>query len=364
VFSATQGQWLSPISIPPPLSAAGPQRLWALGLSPDGSKLAISDPGAYALYVVNLNGNNSVTSYPIALNYSPITTEPCGLAITNGGVIYFATFDLDGDGGMGYLFSLDTTSGKTHEVTGTNGGNDFLPTQGPDPNSRLIISADGSRVYFNDSGEVGYVDTSIGEFISIYNNAQDLGEIGYEIELAANQTRLLADGLMTDSNLNPIGWMTLDNAQEFDAEYLYGATLSADGNLLFQPNTQSIDVFDGQTGSFRARVGLPMPLSPNYRALVANSQDSTLVAITGTGDGIAVIDLDSIPEPTPAAYFQKAVRANAAASNRARVKRAAASHRTTRPIIRRKKSPMIQTLRALALAQRVRTPQSRPRTTP
>jgi hypothetical protein len=74
--------------------------------------------------------------------------------------------------------------------------------------------------------------------------------------------------------------------------------------LLFQPGLYSIDVFDGQIGVLRARVGLPMQLAPNYRALVSNNRDSQLVAITGdTGNGIAVIDLNSIPEPPPSSYL-------------------------------------------------------------
>ena len=41
------------IPIPSPAGAYGPQRLLALALSPDGSKLAISDAGAIAVYVLN-----------------------------------------------------------------------------------------------------------------------------------------------------------------------------------------------------------------------------------------------------------------------------------------------------------------------
>lgn len=91
------------------------------------------------------------------------------------------------------------------------------------------------------------------------------------------------------------------NAEELDdASYVHGAVLSTDGSLFFQPGSQAIDLFDGCTGAFRGRVALPTPLSPNYRALVSNNEDSRLVAITGaTGNGIAVIDLNSLPEPNP-----------------------------------------------------------------
>jgi|SRR5215469_3893278 len=45
------------------------------------------------------------------------------------------------------------------------------------------------------------------------------------------------------------------------------------------------------------RIALPFVLNANYDALVADGKDNVLLAITGqTGDGIAVIDLTSLPE--------------------------------------------------------------------
>jgi hypothetical protein len=103
---------------------------------------------------------------------------------------------------------------------------------------------------------------------------------------------------------------TLDLAESVDASYVFGSAISADGSLIFQPGDGLIDVFDGRTGSFRSRVSVPFTLSPNYRALISNQQDSRLVAITGTtGNGIAVIDLNSLPEPQPLTYaFSKGKR--------------------------------------------------------
>jgi len=47
----------------------------------------------------------------------------------------------------------------------------------------------------------------------------------------------------------------------------------------------------------RARIALPFMLSANYDALVDDGRDNVLIAITGqTGNGIAVIDLTSLPE--------------------------------------------------------------------
>jgi hypothetical protein len=125
-----------------------------------------------------------------------------------------------------------------------------------------------------------------------------------------------------DSNLNSLGLQALDLAESIDASYVFGSAISADGSLIFQPGDGFIDVVDGRTGSFRNRISLPFTLSPNFRALISNQQDSRLVAITGaTGNGIAVIDLNSLPEPQPLSYAlwrgQRPMRELALASSRA-----------------------------------------------
>ncbi len=80
--------------------------------------------------------------------------------------------------------------------------------------------------------------------------------------------------------------------------YVYGAKLSPDGRLIFQPTTNGIDVFGNGLGNLQDRVSLPVPPSPNYDALVSDGKDNVLIAITGaTGNGIAVVDLTSIAEP-------------------------------------------------------------------
>jgi hypothetical protein len=87
--------------------------------------------------------------------------------------------------------------------------------------------------------------------------------------------------------------------------YVYGAKLSVDGSMLFQPSTNGIDIFDGRVGNLRTRISFPIALSQNFDSLVSDGVDNILVAITGqTGSGIAVIDLTSISEPPPQSYFE------------------------------------------------------------
>jgi hypothetical protein len=115
---------------------------------------------------------------------------------------------------------------------------------------------------------------------------------------------------------------------------------SPDGSLFFQPGTQSIDIFDGRVGAFLERVGLPVPLSANYRALVSDNKDNVLVAITGTGNGIAVVDLNSLPEPEPLAWLAP----DAAPLKQQRNTTNAAKSHLAKPLIHRRASPMLQKL--------------------
>jgi hypothetical protein len=180
------------------------------------------------------------------------------------------------------------------------------PPQGDDYDEfglRLVLSADGSRVYFNNDGEFDVVDTTTNTYQTA--NVGPLGSFsgGFELALTPDQTRLSAGGLITDSNGNGIAAQSLGWNPSYDANYVYGAAFSADSTLLFQPGVASIDAFDGFTGEFTSRISLPFELPENYRALVADGVDDFVVAITGaTGDGIAVVDLRGVARP-PAQPF-------------------------------------------------------------
>jgi hypothetical protein len=107
--------------------------------------------------------------------------------------------------------------------------------------------------------------------------------------------------------LNAASILAVNDREVMDISYVYGAKLSPDGSLLFQPATQGMDIFDSRVGTLRSRVAFPVPLSTNYDALVSDGKDGILLAITGTtGDGIAIVDLSSIPEPPPLPYVNEA----------------------------------------------------------
>jgi hypothetical protein len=123
--------------------------------------------------------------------------------------------------------------------------------------------------------------------------------------LSSNQAQFEATGYFYDFNLDGESFYALNDREILDIAYVYGAKLSPDGRLFFQPSTNGIDVFDGELGNLLNRISLPVALSPNYDALVSDGTDNVLIAITGTGNGIAMVDLTSIKEPPPLAYATK-----------------------------------------------------------
>lgn len=308
VFSRTQGKWLDSIAIPSPAGAYGVQRLFGLALSPDGTKLAVSDAGAFAVYIIDPDNPASIQSFTFSSQMdfggSPITTTPSGIAITNSGQVWFATFDQDGDGAP-FLYHLDPTTGQINIAGGTQaqlGPVGYPQNEGNLPYGRLPMSADGSTIYFANEGEIGALNTATGA-VSYCESCADQDEGGFDIVLTPDGTGVFGDGLLLDTSMNFHGIQSVNYREIVEANFVYGAAFSGDGRLLFQPGTQNIDIYDGQTGAFVGRVSLGVPLSPNYRALVSDGKDNVLVAITGqNGDGIAVIDLSSVPSPAALSY--------------------------------------------------------------
>lgn len=296
VFSRSGGgQWLTPIPVPTLLGGAA-HRLWGIALSPDGNKLAVSDANAAMIYVLNPDAPGQAQSFSVPGPYvdgvlvqnPAIHTEPAGLSISDSGMVYYSTFTTDGSGADG-AFKLDT---NTSQVT-----NYRLTLNSQE--ARVAVTSDGARAYFNNFGSFSAIDTASG---AIKSSGPGWGNGDYDINLASTNTRLVAAGYLLDADLNAESAISLTYRDTY-LNYLYGAKLSADGRLLFQPTTLGIDVIDGHTGLLRARIALPFDLAETFDAFVSDGTDNVLVMITGqTGTGVAVMDLTSLPEPEPLPY--------------------------------------------------------------
>jgi IPT/TIG domain len=295
VFSKTMGQWLASIPMP-----AGAQRLWGISLSPDGNTLAVADAGANLIYVLDPDTPGAAASFALPNTLFDLGEYPCGLVVTDSGMVYFATFYLLSTGGYGF-HKLNAVTGVTTDYTSYQIGD-----MAGDSAIRVLLTADNSRVFANLEGLLLQLDTATDTFF--FNPV--VPEIDFELTLASNQTWMCASETLMDTDLNPLAPIVYVDRDVLGQSFVYGEKLSADGNLLFSPLTNAIDVIDGKRGTLITRIAMPVPLSENYDALVADGVDNVLIAIIGeTGDGIAVVDLSSLSEPLPVPYAARAPRA-------------------------------------------------------
>ncbi|MBZ5661313.1 MAG: hypothetical protein LAO08_12980 [Acidobacteriia bacterium] len=286
VFSRSRGIWLTPIPIP------SANRLWGISLSPDGTKLAVSDSNADLIYLLNPDSPSSVRTFSLPNIAAEQGSYAGGLAVTDSGIVYYNAFYLAFSGGWA-LHKLDTNTGIVTHYDSQAGA------YGADAYAKLLLTNDNARLYANLGGYVYAIDTATdATFINYTAVGSD-----YELALSSNQTWMSGAEYLLDTDLNPESYLALNLRETFNQSYVYGEKLSPDGSLLFAPSVNAIDVFDGRIGTLLHRIALPISLCPNYDALVSDGKDNILVAITGqNGDGIAVIDLSSISEPPPLPY--------------------------------------------------------------
>jgi hypothetical protein len=294
VFSRTQGQWLASIPI------ANSSRLWGIALSPNGNQLVVGDAGASVIYLLNPDSPANVTTFPVQNGVVDPGAEPAGLAIIDSGTVYYATFYVDTTGELAF-HKLNTTTGNITDYQWLQAG-----AYAADAYARVLLSSDNTRVFLNDGGVPIALDTATD---TTYLN----GIIGisgdYELTLSSNGTWMSGSEFFSDTNLNPESYIAYAEREIWNVSAVFGEKVSPDGNLLFSPLLNDIDVIDAKRGNLLTRISLSVALSPNYDALVSDGQDNVLIAITGqTGSGIAVIDLTSVPEPPAVPWTTNAVK--------------------------------------------------------
>ena len=296
VFSRALAKWMNPVSIPAP--AGKTQRLWGISLSPDTTKMAVADASAGVVYLIDPANPTSIKTIPATPTQFPagVLVLPSAIAITNSGLAYLIV-DVQGGTGFHNYFTLDTNTGAITDL-----GLDGPGLGASDLYLRTTISADNTRAYFNNLGNVFSIDTATGTLFSA-STGQGCCYGDYDLTLAPNQVQFEASSIMFDADLNGSADFAFNDREIIDINYVYGTKFSPDGSLLFQPSVQGMDIYDGRTGILRSRAAFSVPLSTNYDALVSDGKDNILLAITGaTGNGIAVLDLTTVSEPPPLLY--------------------------------------------------------------
>jgi hypothetical protein len=298
VFSPVSESWLSPI----PISFTNTNsRLVGVALSPDGNTLAVSDAGNSAIYVLNPSSPSSAKAFSVNTRNE---TQPFGLAVTNGGVVYYATRD---DSNIGGFFKLDTsTSTITSFGTSFENGNQFV---------RVLLTPDGTHVFINEGeGDTGiWVLNTADDSLSEGLQATFAGNGDEDAALSGDGTVLVAQNLLTDDQLNVFGDISFVDRDVWLPVAVFGEKLNSDGSLFFQPLTNGIDVHESTGGLLQYRVMLPLQAANVYDAMAIDDTDGLLFVITS--NGIAQVNLSSLPVTSAQSHRMRAAISRSPASS-------------------------------------------------
>lgn len=280
VFSLTQRQWLTPITLPNLGSAL------AIAESPDGTKMAVSDSSG-AIYVFNPDNPAGAVRYPTAVSIQ--TQIPNGLAITNAGVVYYS-----------FEFAGYTTT--------------FY-------RSYVVLSPDGTRVYADGYAPMSMLDTTTGtisQLTSLHlqfwlDTASGIihpGSVTYDPGSSVSNLCISGDGstlsanlFFADASLNP----ETGSFYSFGdlAGQSLGRKLNKDGSFAFQQvsNGGTLSVIARNSGSVLYSVAVAAqaePLSSSVSAIfdpLVIAQGTTTVGLIGQ-NGVLFTDLSSLPVPS------------------------------------------------------------------
>jgi len=289
VFSRASLNWQAPISLPNP--SGGTQELVGVALSPDQSKLAVSDDGTNYIYVLNTDNPAAVNTFALPSTGMDAGSLPSGLAISDTGMVYYASYKPNSYGGD-TLHKLDSNTGVVTPYQTIPAVNQY-----DQYDSHVLITGDNAYVYYLATDGAG---------ASLYKVSTATDEGGYvpkiycanqDMALSPDGQRLMAGDVFFDGEANPQAYVGRNLFFSMNLNPVDGEKFSADGKLLFQPQEQSIWVIDAATSSPVQQIGLPFNLSLHFDALVSDGTDNILVAISDPGDGIALIDLSAVPEP-------------------------------------------------------------------
>jgi streptogramin lyase len=268
VLSKTSGKWLAPI----PLSGA--TSLLAISESPDGSKLAVSDYGGNAIFVVDPDTPQSPNRYPVSF-------PPVGLAVTNVGSVYFSSYS-------GQAFNeLDTSTGlvQVFRVAGGVGGGQY---------DRVLLSPDGSRIYSSIAGISFWLNTSNNQINYSPTTSGPSGGI-HEVAVSGDGSTVWIDDYLTDSSLEAETVPEYVDWETWFASTTVGQKLSQDGTILFQPLADGIDTISRNSGRLLYRIQIPVTTANVYDPLVVASGTNTVAVVTATG--VSFVDLSTLSVP-------------------------------------------------------------------
>jgi hypothetical protein len=283
VLSRSAGKWLSPISLP---GVSSKTQLLAISESPDGTKLAVSDNGGQTIYVLNPDGPASAKSYPMSLDNDVFSSSlaPDGLAVTDAGMVYFATNDINGTGTPAF-HKLNTTTNSIIDLGSLQSGGVS------DKFDRVLVSPDGSKVYSSIEGVSFYLDTS-NDTIH-FSSAAALSGGFPDLAVSGDGSTVDVVGSLTDSSLNPETEPAYIDWETWFPLAADGQKLNQNGSILFNPLTDGIDAIARNTGRLLYRIQIPLTPANVYDDLVVAEGQNALAVISATA--VSFVDLSSLP---------------------------------------------------------------------
>jgi hypothetical protein len=278
VLSPTSGKWLTPISLP---NTSATTQLLAIAESPDGTKLAVSDYGGQAIYVLDPDTPASAQRFPTPIDSAKYQLmAPTGLAITNAGAVYFVAMDYNYSA---WLYKLLTSTGSTTTFPMLFDGT---------KDDRLLLSQDDTHLYVSISASSFWLNTANDQVY--YSPSTDSGGI-YALALSGDGSTVDIAGFIADPSLNAETVPEYIDWETWLPSSTYGQKLNEDGSILFQPLTDGIDMIARDTGRLLYRIQIPVTIADVYDSLVVANGVNTLAVITTSG--VTLVDLSSLPIP-------------------------------------------------------------------
>ena len=279
VLSESRG-WMAPFALP---GTSISSRLMAISESPDKTKLAVSDFGGQAIYLLDPDTPASVQRFPMPLAYE----YPAGLTITNGGIVYFVTAYVSGQNSPFAFHKLDTSTGAITDFGAIESMNV------DDKYGRVLLSPDGSRVYCAIDGATFWLDTSNDQmhFASPVANNNTVPEAA----ISGDGSIVDVEDSLDDASLNQETEPAYVDWETWLPSAALGQKFSQDGSIFYQPLTDGIDLLPRNTGQLLYRVQIPGTMAAVYDSLVVGPGSDTVAVITTKG--VSILDLSSLPIP-------------------------------------------------------------------
>jgi len=290
VFSLSSKQFTAPMALP---SAGGKKQFVGMALTPDGTKLVVTNLTDGSVDIVNPDNPTAATAIAIApvssaqLAQMQCVIGPTYVATTSTAqaLVVYGGNPANGcgpSGGQGYLVNVSTFAVSALSSASCPQGDTFVSA-----------SRDGSKIALGggtDAGDLWYI------YDSASNTCATRVFYGPNGAAAAGDANVFAANLkITNSQANLINAVAIANPYypAVGFQPLYLEKVNDSGSLLYLPNTNSVDITDVAYGILRQRVSLSEKILTVADAMAIDPTGQNIFLITD--HGLTIVTLSSVP---------------------------------------------------------------------